>query len=223
MKHNFSTKLLISIVVLIGVVSLLATGAAAAQENTTSTDQTTTAEPKTTETASTQPADTETATPESRTENPRTAENESDQDETTYLIEIDQFTRIVNSSWSDGTVTFIVESDKRQRIKITDSSIDVQAHEAVDIPQARHRLPEGRTEVTFTVTNPGSSAITVATPRGMVGLSPGKGSGALIGGPYTASDAQASGVGVGLSISLLVMFKVLRRLRSNGGIAERVA
>lgn len=230
MKIHFSNKSIVSIVVLIAVISLLTAGAAAAQETPATVNQTETpgktvnvSNLTTTSTVTQTSRPVETGTPSSIQAASRPPETESDQDETVYQIAIDKDTRIINSSWSDGTVTFLIESDKRQRIKITDSSINIQAHEAVDIPQARHTIPVGRTEVTFSVENPGNAGITVATTRGMIGLSPGDGTTTLIGGPYTASDAQASGLGVGISISLIVLIKVLRRLRTSGGNAERIA
>lgn len=196
MIRNFS-KTLLTIVVLFGLIAAAPIGATA-QEST--------------------PTETPTSTPAS------SSSTSSDENQTEYLIELDENTRVVSQNWEDGTVSFLVESDRSQQLVVTDASIDIQSHEAVNIPQNRQRIPEGRTRVNFSVTNPRDAAITIGTRRALNGLSPGTGGGsALIGGPWGPSDAQAAGVGVGISISIVTFVMVVRRTRGKGLKPERKA
>ncbi|MFA9516333.1 hypothetical protein ACERIT_03805 [Halopenitus sp. H-Gu1] len=46
---------------------------------------------------------------------------------------------------------------------------------------------------------------------------------ALIGGPWSSSDAQAAGIGGALSVSITTIWLVIRRLRGRDMSPERVA
>lgn len=140
-----------------------------------------------------------------------------------YQQIIDEDTRIVSSSWDRGQVTILVESDKLQTLTITDGSIDLQAQKSGVVPRKFPRVTEGRTEVTFTVSNPGDAAVTVAASRKMIFLSPGRGGSAIIGGPWSANDVRASAVGSVISVSIVTMFFVFRRIRSPSKEGDRIA
>lgn len=124
--------------------------------------------------------------------------------ETTYLIEIDNTTRIVSAEWSDGTVTMTIESDLPKQIAITDSSQDING--AIDIKQSRLSIPRGTTTVEFTVANPSDPAVTVGSPNGMVGLGEQSG-GSLFTGPASWTDVRSAGAagvvaGVGMVLGI---------------------
>jgi len=139
----------------------------------------------------------------------------------TYLIEIDSNTRIVESTWNDGTVSFVVEVDESTTITVTDASIPLQDHEAVDIPRKTQRVPEGRTEISFSVTEPSNAAVTVAAERGLVGLSPGEPS--LFSGSASWSDVQLAAVSGAFSVALVAIVVVIRTVLGRTDSPERVA
>ena len=139
----------------------------------------------------------------------------------TYLIEIDSDTRIVESTWIDGTVSFVVEADQPTTITVTDASIPLQDHDAVDIPRKTQRVPEGRTEITFSVTEPSNAAVTVAAERGLVGLSPGEPS--LFSGSASWSDVQLAAVSGAASLAIVAIIVVIRTVLGRTDSPERVA
>lgn len=190
------------IILIVMIVSLALTAVAptavVAQENETSTPQ----------------------TPDPPTDTPEPTETSNS---TQYQLQINDDTRIVNSSWDRGTVTFVVESDISQLIVVTDSSIDMQAQKAGEVPQLHTAVPKGRSKISFTVQNPREAVVTVNSKKDLIFLSPGRGSSTIIGGPWTVSDARAAGVGTALGISIVTMFIVLRRIRSPAENGERIA
>lgn len=115
---------------------------------------------------------------ETATESP-TPEPTENGDETA-LIAVSSDVRIISQTWLDGgaVVEFTVEADRAARVVTTDASINLANHEAVDIPRESRTVPEGRTTIRFSsVSNPDSAAVTVGADGGLVGLSPGDGSG----------------------------------------------
>jgi hypothetical protein len=139
----------------------------------------------------------------------------------TYLIEIDSDTRIVESTWNDGTVSFVVEADESTTITVTDASIPLQDHDAIDIPRKTQRVPEGRTEISFSVTEPSNAAVTVAAERGLVGLSPGEPS--LFSGSASWSDVQLAAVSGAFSVAMVAIIVVIRTVLGRTDSPERVA
>jgi hypothetical protein len=145
----------------------------------------------------------------------------SDESQQTYLIEIDDSTRIVSSEWNSGTVTFVVEADSSTTITVTDASIPLQEYDAVDIPRKSQQIPEGRTEVSFSVTEPSDAAVTVATSRGLVGLSPGSPS--LFSGSASWSDVQIAAVSGAAGVGSVAIIVVIRTVLGRTDSPERVA
>lgn len=94
--------------------------------------------------------------------------NATDSEET-YLIAIDDATRVVSADWSGGTVTIELESDLTREVIVTDASQEIDG--AVDIRRQRVTVPrQGTTEIEFSVRNDDDAAVTVATRSGIVGL-----------------------------------------------------
>ena len=188
-----NTKLTVCTVALIAVLGGLGTVSAQSSptptvEQNTSSTTTPTATPTTTSSTTTvtptaeppstpTPASTEAETPsETVTPEPTSTPTERS-DNSTYQIAIDDDVRVVSSSWSDGELTALIEADRPSTLVVTDASKDLTRYEATNIKRQRVDLPHGTTEVTFTVEKPSSAAVTAATSDGIVGLSPGDGSG----------------------------------------------
>lgn len=95
--------------------------------------------------------------------------NASDGSEETYLIAIDDATRVVSADWSGSEVTIELEADVTREVLVTDASQEIDG--AVDIRRQRVTVPrQGSTEITFSVKNEDNAAVTVATRGGIVGL-----------------------------------------------------
>ena len=176
MQSIISRTIVVGLAILL--VASLGSAAIVAAETPTETE-TPTPTPTETPTPTATPTPTPTPTPDEPDDEPgATSVEEVDVGEVeTYQIEIDSQTRIVESDWSGSTVTFIVEADRPTQISTTDASINLQRHDAVNIPRASTRVPQGTTEISFTVSHERSAAVTVGTSRGLVGLSPGDGDG----------------------------------------------
>lgn len=153
----------------------------AGESSVLNTSNTTTTTPTETPTPNETEAVTPTLTPEPTPTPTETPVSDSRSDgNVSVLVEIDSNTRILDSSWDDGTVTYLVERDPgsdRDTLVTTDASIRLQDYEARSIPQQRQRIGPGTHEVTFTVERSSSAAVTVGTSRGLVSLSPGDGLG----------------------------------------------
>ena len=210
-----NTKLIVCTVALIAVLGGLGTVSAQSSPTPTvepNTSSTTTPTATPTTTSSTTPTVTPTAEPSSTPTPASTAEptstptpeptstptpTEESRDNSTYQIAIDDDVRVVSSSWSNGKLTAVVEADRAKQLVITDASKDLTRYEATDIRRSRLTLPSGRTEVTFQVAKPSSAAVTAATSDGIVGLSPGDGSG-WFDRAAEWLDVRAAGAGAGV-------------------------
>ena len=99
--------------------------------------------------------------------------NETDEqdDEPTYLIEIDEDVRVIDAEMVEAdTMQITFEADASTEIAITDMSQEIQNMDAVQIRQDIRDIPEGTTEITFTVANDDQPAVTIATQDGLVGI-----------------------------------------------------
>ena len=97
--------------------------------------------------------------------------NETESEEPTYLIEIDDDVRVVDAEMVErDTMSITFEADRSTEIAITDASQEIQNMEAVQIRQDVRTLPEGTSEITFTVANADQPAVTIATQTGLVGI-----------------------------------------------------
>lgn len=193
----------------VAVVSLLVlsslSGLAAAQDNETNTN--------------------ETAVPESEDDElEESSESETEdvgeeEEKTTYLIEIDHSTRVVDAEWDDGTVTFTVETDRPRVLTITDASVEIVG--AVDIKQEQVTVPSGTSTIQFTVENPKDPAVTVATPDGLIGLGE-QSSSYLFSGPATWDLVRTSGLAGALAGVGSVLAIAWIRVSSKDDEHERV-
>jgi hypothetical protein len=210
MTQKRTLLVVLSLLALLGAAPL-----ASAQESTPEPNVTDTITPTPEATA------TSTATPTATPTSTSTATPARNDENTTYLIELEPGVRIVESSWNSGTVTFLVESDSSTTITVTDASIPLEDYDAVDIPQKRQKIPEGRTEITFSVSEPSSAAVTVASPNGLVGLSPGSPS--LFSGTASWSDVQLAAVSGAAGVGIVAIIVVIRTVLGRTDSPERVA
>lgn len=103
-------------------------------------------------------------------EGPTNETNDTDE-EPTYLIAIDENVRVVEAEMvSQGTMSLTLEADQQTEIAITDASQEIQDMEAVQINREIRTIPEGTTEVTFSVDNADQPAVTIDTGEGLIGI-----------------------------------------------------
>lgn len=102
-------------------------------------------------------------------DDPENATDELEEDDPTYLIEIDDDVRVVSADMSDDrTIVVTLEADESRQVAITDASQEIDG--AVDINYKQQSIPEGETEIEMRVANPSQPAITIATTESMVGI-----------------------------------------------------
>ncbi|MDB2237576.1 hypothetical protein [Halorubrum ezzemoulense] len=127
--------------------------------------------------------------------------------------------RLCSADYVDGEAVVVLDSDVRLSVVMT---------EAVAITEARQLrrstfVVDGRTELRLPVrSTDGRAAVTVDTGDVLYGI-PVRTQNTLIGGPFTASDAQAAGLGAGLSVALLTIYLVARTVYGRTEEAERMA
>jgi len=126
---------------------------------------------------------------------------------------------LCSADYVGGEAVLVVDSETRDRITVT---------EAVTLTEARELrrdsfIVDGKTEVRLPVrSSNGRAAVTVDTGDVLYGI-PVRTENTLIGGPFTASDAQAAGLGAGLGVALMTIYLVARTVYGRTEEPERLA
>lgn len=121
---------------------------------------------------------------------------------------------------SDGRAVLIIESERTQRVTITDSASFMSGGE---IPRKRVTLREGTNTVRFPVTvHRGFAGVSIDTGGVLFGV-PVESRTTLIGGPWTYADAQIAALGGASSVALVSVVLVMRRIRGKNTEPERIA
>lgn len=134
---------------------------------------------------------------------------------------IDSNTALCSASYNGDRVVLVLKSDRTQRVTLTDAGAFM---EGGVVNRQRFVLREGElntVRLRATKVN-GYVGVSVDTGDTLFAV-PIETSSPIIGGPWSASDAQAAGVGGALSVSLTTFMLVFRRLRGRDTEAERVA
>ena len=148
-----------------------------------------------------------------------TATNTTAEQPDTCSREITPTLRLCSADYVDGDAVLVLDSDIRDRVTVT---------EAVALGQARELnrdsfIVDGRTELRLSVTpSNGRAAVTVDDGSVLYGVPLEAGS-SIVAGPFTASDAQAAGVGGALGVALTTLYLVARRVYGKSEESERVA
>lgn len=132
---------------------------------------------------------------------------------------ITEYISLCSADYDDGVAILVLEGDRRERVTITEAV-------ALTEPGELNResfIVDGRTEIRFAVSpSNGAAGVTIDDGSTLYGL-PLEASEPLIAGPFTASDAQAAGLGGALSVSVFTLFLVLRAARGESDGGERIA
>lgn len=111
------------------------------------------------------------------------------------VIAVDENTVVVESEIVDGAVRLVIQSEVTQKVRIVDASDRITGPTQINFNDVLIRGGEA-VEVRIPVANPDSPAVTVATPRGIVGVGGQQGGGGR-------SVSLLFGVGTGLTAGIL--------------------
>lgn len=150
-----------------------------------------------------------------------TAENSTDGAASdTVVISVDPAVDVVSYDWSGNEVTVVLRSNLTRQVVITDASQRLRG--AVDIRRERFTVPRGsNVERTFRVENGDRPAVTIGTRYGLVGIGAEEKREAIIGGPWTVTDARLAGIGSALAVSLGAVVAAYRRRSGQTAEIER--
>lgn len=124
---------------------------------------------------------------------------------------IDRVTTLCDTDLEDDNAHLTFHSEVNQSVTLSDAGAFLEGGE---VRQRTVELTAGETTtVRFPVTTVrGESGVSIDTTRSLYAV-PLSQSRTLLGGPWTAEDAQAAGAGAALSVSVVVIALVIRRKR----------
>ena len=146
-----------------------------------------------------------------------TTESENQTAECTEQITSDL--AICSASVDGNVVVLELASERYQRITLTEAM-----RQTGELSRRTVGVQEGRNTVRLELSQEtgGDIGVTIDTGDVLYGKIIERES-ALIGGPWSSSDAQAAGLGGALSVSVTTLWLVIRRLRGRDSSPERVA
>jgi len=133
--------------------------------------------------------------------------------------EITPTLRLCSAEYVDGEAVLLLDSDTRDRVTVT---------EAVALTEARELrrdsfIVDGKTEIRMRVQpSNGRAGVTIDDGTTLYGVPLRTGT-ALVAGPFTASDAQAAGLGGGLGVAVVTIFLVAKVVYGRTEEPERLA
>jgi len=132
---------------------------------------------------------------------------------------INEYTYICDAKLDGSDVVIDIHTEGPQTIVVTEA---FRKGSGV-LSQRRVSLGAGRNTVRLTVTvDGGSEGVTIAAGQTLYQKEV-KISSTLVGGPFTASDTQAAGVGGALGVALTTLYLVARRVYGRVEQPERIA
>jgi len=138
---------------------------------------------------------------------------------------IDRYTVVCSKEVRDGVAVIHLESERNQTITVTDAGVfrtggEVQ-RKTVTLHEGRNTV---RLPVTIVDTGIGGQMAGVSVETGLTLYAvPIDVSSPIIGGPWSAQDAQLSGLSAAVSVALVSLLIVAHHLIGKSGEPERVA
>jgi len=149
-----------------------------------------------------------------------TVENPTDVEQPeTCSQEITPTLRLCSSDFVNGEAVLVLDSDTRDRVTITEAVVLREPPEL----NRQSFIVDGKTEIRMrVVSSDGRAGVTVDDGTILYGI-PLQTSSTFVGGPFTASDTQAAGVGGALGVALTTLYLVARRVYGRVEEPERIA
>jgi len=133
--------------------------------------------------------------------------------------EITPTLRLCSAEYVDGEAVLLLDSDQRDRVTVTEAV-------ALSEPRELHRqsfIVDGKTEIRMAVVpSNGRAGVTIDDGTTLYGIPLRTGT-ALVAGPFTASDAQAAGLGGGIGVAVVTVFLVAKVVYGRTEDPERLA
>lgn len=144
-----------------------------------------------------------------------------DSNETEQCTEyIDRNTRLCDADLDDGTAVLTIESDRPQSVTLTDAGGFVDGGQ---VDRSTQRLFEGTNTVRVPVTEAdGFAGVSIETNEVLYAI-PLEHSSTMLGGPWSATDAQLAGLGAALSVSFVSLFLAIQAITGRADEPERKA
>ena len=149
-----------------------------------------------------------------------TAENSTAGEQVnTCSEEITPTLRLCSADYVDGEAVLLLNSDTRDRVTVT---------EAVALTESRELrrdsfIVDGKTEIRMPVQpSNGRAGVTIDDGTTLYGV-PLETTSTIVAGPFTASDAQAAGLGGGAGVAVVTIFLVAKVVYGRSEEPERLA
>ncbi|WP_281193977.1 hypothetical protein [Halorubrum sp. F4] len=126
---------------------------------------------------------------------------------------------LCSADYDGSDAVIVLEADRRERITVTEAVALTESREL----NRRSFVVDGRTTIRFAVDPAnGAAGVTIDDGDTLYGI-PLETSSSIVAGPFTASDAQASGLGGALGVALTTLYMVARRVYGRVEEPERIA
>lgn len=149
-----------------------------------------------------------------------TAENSTDVEQSDECSRyVTEHISLCSADYVDGEAVLLLDADRRERITVTEA-VPITEHREINRDSF---IVDGRTEVRLPVQAVnGAAGVTIDDGTTLYGV-PLETSSTLIGGPFTASDAQAAGIGGGVGVALVTVYLVAKVVYGRTEKPERLA
>ncbi|ACO54901.1 ORF6 [Halorubrum pleomorphic virus 1] len=142
----------------------------------------------------------------------------------TVISQVDSITAITDYELRDGDLWIQFQSSGGNTLSITETA---GSEGATQVRVRSVDIPRGTSTVTIDLFNSADGSVLITSRLSLeqnsgtvVSVSGGS---AIISGPFTASDAQASGLGAAISVASVTLLLVFRASRGESTEGERIA
>ena len=126
---------------------------------------------------------------------------------------------LCSAEYDGDAATLVLDSDNRESITVTEAVSLTEPREL----NRRSFVVNGRTEIRFAVEpSSGQAGVTIDDGETLYGV-PLETTSTIVAGPFTASDAQAAGLGGGVGVAVVTVFLVAKVVYGRSEEPERLA
>ncbi|WP_049983592.1 hypothetical protein [Halorubrum sp. BV1] len=126
---------------------------------------------------------------------------------------------LCSAEYDGSAAVLVLDGDRRERITVTEAVALTEPREL----NRQSYVVDGRTTIRFSVQpSNGAAGVTIDDGTTLYGV-PLQASSPIVAGPFTASDAQAAGLGGGLGVGLVTLYVVAKVVYGRDEKSERIA